>query len=144
MRENVYPQMELSEFKAACQAKCPRCRKGNIFIGNAYGLKIQKMNDRCDYCDLRFEREPGYFYVAMFVSYAFTVAEMITACLACYVLTGNDSSFILYASVALLAVLISSPFNYRYSRVVLMYWLSPGLKYIPNLPRKFPKVPLTK
>lgn len=125
-----------SLFKAAYHARCPRCRQGNIFTGNTYGFKNQKMNRYCDYCGLRYEREPGYFYVAMFVSYAFTVAEMITACLATYVCTGNDSSFWLYASVALSSVFLLTPFNYRYSRVVLMYWLSPGLNYIPDIKKK--------
>ncbi|WP_316929676.1 DUF983 domain-containing protein [Sphingobacterium sp. ML3W] len=94
------------------------------------------MNTHCDYCGLRYEREPGYFYVSMFVSYAFTVAEMVSSCLLAFLITGNDDSFWLYASVALLSVLILSPFNYRYSRVVLMYWLSPGLSYVPNIQKK--------
>lgn len=127
---------QLSEFTAAYQALCPRCRKGKIFTGATYGLKSQKMNTHCDYCGLRYEREPGYFYVAMFVSYAFTVAEMVTACLATYFITGNDHSFWLYASVALMTVFLLTPFNYRYSRVVLMYWLSPGLNFIPGMKKK--------
>jgi hypothetical protein len=52
---------ELSEFKAAWQAKCPRCRIGHVYKGPAYGLKVQKMNSHCEYCGLRYEREPGYF-----------------------------------------------------------------------------------
>ena len=28
-----------------------------------------KMNERCPVCDLKFEREPGYFLGAMYVSY---------------------------------------------------------------------------
>ncbi|MDH5826199.1 DUF983 domain-containing protein [Sphingobacterium faecium] len=132
-KETTY---ELSEFKAASKALCPRCRKGPIFTGNTYGFKTQKMNTHCDYCGLRYEREPGYFYVSMFVSYAFTVAEMVSSCLLAFLITGNDDSFWLYASVALLSVLILSPFNYRYSRVVLMYWLSPGLSYVPNIQKK--------
>ena len=73
---------ELSEFKAAWQAKCPRCRIGHVYQGPAYGLKVQKMNSHCEYCGLRYEREPGYFYGAMYVTYAFSIAEMVTACMA--------------------------------------------------------------
>jgi len=127
---------ELSEFKAAWQAKCPRCRIGRVYKGPAYGMKVQKMNSHCEYCGLRYEREPGYFYGAMYVTYAFAIAEMVAACMATYILTGNDSSFILYATVAIMSVVLMSPFNYRYSRIILMYWLTPGLRYDPNVKKK--------
>jgi hypothetical protein len=84
----------------------------------------------------RYEREPGYFYVAMFVSYALNVAEIVTACLGIYFLTGIDDSFWLYLGVVLGIVIILAPFNFRYSRVILMYWLTPGLKFVPSLAGK--------
>ncbi|MEZ0451499.1 DUF983 domain-containing protein [Sphingobacterium thalpophilum] len=129
-------KQELSEFKAAWQAKCPRCRIGHVYKGPAYGLKVQKMNKHCEYCGLRYEREPGYFYGAMYVTYAFAIAEMVAACMATYIITANDSSFVLYATVAILSVVLMSPFNYRYSRIILMYWLTPGLRYDPNVKKK--------
>jgi len=131
--ENHPHTEKIGTFKAASQALCPRCRKGKIFSGPVYGLKIQKMKSHCDYCGLRYEREPGYFYVSMFVSYAFSVAEMISVCVATYILTGNDSSFWLYTTTALLTVFLLAPFNYRYSRVTQMYWLTPGLNYMPHI-----------
>jgi len=92
------------------------------------------MNEVCKACALKFEREPGYFYVAMFVSYAMNVAEIISISVAAYIL-GLDIVYenlwyfvvIIFTGVALL-----SPFNYRYSRMVLLYWLSPGLHYDPS------------
>jgi uncharacterized protein (DUF983 family) len=122
-----------SEFSAALHAKCPRCRRGDMFSGPMYGLQFQKMNVNCPHCNLRFEREPGYFYVAMFVSYAMNVAELITAAVATYVFTGNLENPWLYMAVLFPAVLILSPFNYRYSRVTLLYWLTPGLRYDPEM-----------
>jgi hypothetical protein len=76
------------------------------------------------------------FYGAMYVTYAFSIAEMVSACMATYILTGNDSSFILYATVAIMSVVLMSPFNYRYSRIILMYWLTPGLRYDPNVKKR--------
>jgi uncharacterized protein (DUF983 family) len=70
-------EKEPSQFKAALHAKCPRCRTGNMFAGPMYSFGSQKMNEKCSHCGLIFEREPGYFYVAMFVSYAMNVAEMV-------------------------------------------------------------------
>ena len=47
-----------------------------------------KMHERCPACDLMFEREPGYFLGAMYVSYA--LGLMIIALIAAllWVLTG--------------------------------------------------------
>jgi uncharacterized protein (DUF983 family) len=50
-----------------CQ-RCPRCRMGSIFRYSIF-RGFPKMHDRCPVCDLRFDREPGYFLGAMYVSY---------------------------------------------------------------------------
>jgi uncharacterized protein (DUF983 family) len=122
-----------SEFSAALHAKCPRCRRGNMFASSMYGLKAQKMNKSCPHCEMKFEKEPGYFYVAMFVSYAMNVAEMITLAVATYILTRNLENPYLYMAILFSGILILSPFNYRYSRVILLYWLTPGLHFQPEL-----------
>lgn len=122
----------LTEMQAAIRARCPRCRTGAMFSGPTYGIKAQKMHKNCPHCNLRYEREPGYFYVSMFVSYAFSIAQMVAICLLVYLITGNDSSFWLYLTASLGIVFVLAPFNFRYSRVVQMYWLSPGLKFMPE------------
>jgi len=126
---------ELTKFKAVMQCKCPRCRKGNIFTGNVYAFKLQRTNVNCPYCNLKFEREPGFFYVAMFVSYAMNVAEIITIGVASYIL-GLPlvyENLWYYVALILTGVFLLSPINYRYSRVILLHWLTPGLSYIPNI-----------
>lgn len=123
----------ISQWYGFTHAKCPRCRVGQVYNGPAYGFKIQKMNEFCPHCGLKFEREPGYFYVAMFVSYAMNVAEMITVAVAAYVL-GLELTFEnvwLFIGILFTTTLLFSPFNYRYSRMILLYWLSPGLHYEP-------------
>jgi len=117
-----------SEFKAALQARCPKCRTGKMFTGPMYSFGSQKMNTRCPHCDFTFEIEPGYFYVAMFVSYAMNVAEMVTLAVAIYMLTGSQSPW-LYVGLLLGVTLILSPFHFRYSRVILLYWLTPGVHF---------------
>lgn len=128
----IEPQYKLlPEFQAALHAKCPRCRTGNMFATPIYSFKGQKMNEFCPYCHLKFEREPGYFYVAMFVSYAMNVAQMVTLAVATYILTGSNSPW-LYIGILLGVSFIASPINFRYSRVVLLYWLTPGLHFNPE------------
>ncbi len=48
--------------------RCPRCRTGSIFRYSIF-RGFPKMQERCPVCDLKFEREPGYFLGAMYVSY---------------------------------------------------------------------------
>lgn len=118
-----------SEFKSAVDGKCPRCRRGDMFNAPLFSFRSRKMHSHCPHCGLKFEKEPGYFYVAMYVSYAFVVAELVTACVATYILTGNLESPWLYLTVAITTTIMMSPFNYRYSRIVLMYWMTPQFSF---------------
>ena len=117
-----------SELKSAIEGKCPRCRTGNMFAAPLLSFKSQKMLERCPACDLKFEKEPGYFYVAMYVSYAMSVAELVAACVATYVLSGNLESPWLYVIVALTVTILLAPFNNRYSRIILLYFMTPSFK----------------
>jgi uncharacterized protein (DUF983 family) len=67
--------------------KCPRCRMGRIFRRSIL-LGFPKMFARCPVCDLRFEREQGYFLGAMYISYllALGIIALIAALLS--VMTG--------------------------------------------------------
>jgi uncharacterized protein (DUF983 family) len=124
----------ISKIQAVIQCKCPRCRKGPIFSGPMFSFKGQVTNEYCSNCHLRFEREPGYFYVSMFISYAMNVAEMISICVGAYIL-GAQLTFEnmwLYIGIIIAAVVMFAPFNYRYSRVMLLHWLTPGLGYVPE------------
>lgn len=121
-----------SKWRALISGKCPSCRRGAIFTGSMYGFNIQRTNYSCSHCNQRFEIEPGYFYAAMYVSYAMNIAEMIAMGFAIYFLSGGRLDFDvvwLYVGVILLGSLLLSPFNYRYSRIILLHCLSPKIKY---------------
>jgi uncharacterized protein (DUF983 family) len=64
-----------------CQ-RCPRCRKGSIFRYSIF-RGFPRMHERCPTCDLKFEREPGYFLGAMYISYGIgiVIVALITALL---------------------------------------------------------------
>lgn len=123
---------KVSKIAAVVNAKCPKCRKGNIFSGPMYSLSFQRTNEFCPHCGLRFEVEPGYFYAAMYVSYALNVMEMVGLGLLTYIVSGESESAGLYIIVLLLGILLFAPFNFRYSRVILLHWLSPKVKYDPH------------
>lgn len=126
----------VSAFSAALTSKCPRCRQGNMFGNSMYSFKQQKMNINCPHCNMKFEKEPGYFYVAMFVSYAFNVAQMIIIAVATYLFAGKLENPYLYMATLFAGILVLAPFNYRYSRVILLYWLTPGLHFNPEFARR--------
>jgi uncharacterized protein (DUF983 family) len=61
-------------FRAMLMQKCPRCEKGNMFQG------IFKMNETCPHCQLKFEREEGYYSMAIVFAnflYALVVAPTL-------------------------------------------------------------------
>ena len=55
--------------------KCPRCRKGDLFINsNPYVLnQLNKMKKCCSNCDLKFVIEPGFYQGAAYVSYGLQI-----------------------------------------------------------------------
>ena len=61
------------------KCKCPNCNEGKVFSGqgNVFLFKMPIMNERCSECNFKFEKETGFFFGAMFVSYALAVAQMI-------------------------------------------------------------------
>jgi len=126
--------------KATLAAKCPRCRRGNMFEGGIYRFGSNRINIYCPACKMIFEIEPGYFYAAMYVSYAMNVGEGITIALLTWLITGNSDSPWLYLTTILGGLLILSPINFRYSRVILLYWLSPKVHYHPELDKPFIKI----
>lgn len=132
--------MAISRFTAMVQSKCPKCRIGKVFEGPVYGFKQQKMNTHCPHCGLKYEVEPGYFYAAMYVSYAFSVSQVVILGLGTALLTQSESP-LLYISVLFAAILLFASFNLRYSRLVLLHYLSPKIIYNPAYQEKMDRNP---
>jgi len=118
---------------AMLHCKCPRCRRGDMFNGMMYSFASNRINERCPHCNMLFEIEPGYFYAAMYVSYSLNVAEAGGLWLGTYLITHNTTSPWLYIFIILGGCFLLSPINFRYSRVFLLYWLSPKVHYQPHL-----------
>lgn len=101
--------------------KCPNCKKGNIFSdsGNMLLFRIPKMNTRCMECNFKFEKETGFFFGAMFVSYALAAAEMMISLVVFWYFI-DLSPFRVFLMIALIAVLLST-INFRVSRAIWIY-----------------------
>jgi uncharacterized protein (DUF983 family) len=54
--------------------KCPHCGEGKVFEKKEHWYQVMpKMKHHCESCHYRFDREPGYFLGAMYISYALAV-----------------------------------------------------------------------
>lgn len=59
-------------FSSIWNYKCPRCRKGDLFVKPFQMNAPLNMHESCSHCQQKFEPEPGYYFGAMFVSYIWT------------------------------------------------------------------------
>ena len=106
---------------AALTCKCPKCINGKIFSnrGNLLLLNIPKMNDKCPVCNYKFERETGFFFGAMFVSYGLAVAQMIASLVVFWYFI-DLSPLRVFAIIATIAVLLGT-INFKLSRSIWIY-----------------------
>jgi hypothetical protein len=87
------------------------------------------MNESCEHCDVRFTPEPGFYFGALYVSYAFTVALFVGIWLILYLLF-DPADWVYVVSIVTGSILII-PFSFRYSRILFLYWFG-GIHYRPN------------
>ena len=85
------------------------------------------MHKQCDHCDFMYEREPGYFYGAMYVSYAMVVGLFLVIGFVIYKVLGiSDINVFLIAIPA--SALLLLPIIFRYSRIIFLHVFG-GVKY---------------
>lgn len=84
------------------------------------------MHKNCPHCGVSFEREPGFYFGAMYITYAFNVALLVAAGLFTWYVVSLPEGINLVL-IAVLAVVIT-PFSFRVSRVLWLYWFG-GLTY---------------
>ncbi|MBI1950685.1 MAG: DUF983 domain-containing protein [Acidobacteria bacterium] len=94
--------------------RCPRCLKGRVFRGHL------TMHDACPACGLVFEREPGYFVGAMYVSYAMAIPAYLLAVVLLRFLFRRLSDLAVLAA-GLPIICLCAPLLFRYSRVIWMH-----------------------
>jgi len=107
----------MSSLFSILNCKCPNCSKGDVYKKHHF-FSFSKMNNTCSECNLLFEKEPGFFFGAMFVSYGLVVAECIAVFVACGVLFFDNWFSYFLIPILLVSVLFFAPFNFRFSRVI--------------------------
>jgi uncharacterized protein (DUF983 family) len=110
--------------------KCPRCHEGLMFEYHPYNLaKIGTMKTHCDKCNLKYSREPGFFFGAAYVSYMLTVAFGVAGFVATRVLMG-ESSWQLYLGVVVTILIVMFPITFVWSRTM---WINMFVSYEPDV-----------
>ena len=108
------------------QLKCPKCREGDLFVNkSSYKYKgFFDMPKKCPKCGQDFEIETGFYYGAMYVSYAITIA--ITVAVFVVMTLFNVFSIIPFLICDVVALVITMPYVTRVSRSI---WIALMIKY---------------
>ncbi len=107
--------------------KCPRCRKGNLYVSsNAYKLsQLTTMNETCPVCGQATEIEVGFYYGTGYVSYGITVAFSVATLVAWWVLIGlslDDNRFFWWMGTNAVLMIVMQPLFMRLSRTLWLSW----------------------
>jgi len=78
---------ESSTLGAILHQRCPRCRSGSIFRYSIF-RGFPKMCERCSVCDLKFQREAGYFLGAMYISFGLALGIIALIGVLLWAITG--------------------------------------------------------
>jgi uncharacterized protein (DUF983 family) len=108
----------VSALSAILHQLCPRCRKGRVFAKPIFS-GWPRMHERCPSCGLKFEREPGYFLGAMYLSYG--LALIVILVVAAILWAATHWSLEKVTIWAILLFLPLAPSLTLFSRVLWIY-----------------------
>lgn len=113
---------------AIAQCSCPQCRKGKLFPVSAFSYsRLTAVNEKCEVCGARLIPEPGFYDGAMYISYAFSVALVITSLVAVTVLVAEPELWMYMTTVVVLNIILL-PAMLRYSKTLYQFGVG-KLKY---------------
>jgi uncharacterized protein (DUF983 family) len=109
----------MNRFTNALKGNCPKCGNTKIFStkGSLLLFKEPKMNSSCSECGYHFDKEPGYFIGAMYISYGMAILELIPTFLIFFWIVP------LWALFTILMVVLFGAmfFNFRFSRILWIH-----------------------
>lgn len=126
------------KFTSIFRAKCPVCLQGKVYeVKNPYDFKkFDKMYERCDKCNHRYEIEAGFWYGAMYVSYAMTVAFSVATFILTYIVDvvfKLNLDALVYFGMIVLNIIALVPITFRTSRLV---WMTFFTSYDPEVAKE--------
>lgn len=109
---------------------CPKCRTGRLFKSG----KILRpgtlfiMHSACPHCKQSLEPEPGFYFGAMFISYAINTALFIVSWVG-LLLIYPDYTLSMLLGILTAVVILSLPLSFRLSRSI---WLAFFVRFDPG------------
>jgi uncharacterized protein (DUF983 family) len=100
--------------------KCPKCAQGFVFQRKLNLLQLPLMHVKCKSCNYTFDREPGYFLGAMYISYGLSVLLGILAFLAITFMLPTIDLFV-KTLLVIAIILLCGRKNYKLSRVIYIH-----------------------
>jgi hypothetical protein len=95
---------------------------------NPYNLRrIFDMPEHCAHCGQKIELEPGFYYGAMYVSYAVTIAWLV-AVWVLFIVLWQGFTPLQYLMVGIGSMILLQPVFFRLSRAI---WLHMFVNYKP-------------
>lgn len=116
---------------------CPVCHEGKVFKYKKvfHPTKFDKMYDRCDRCGHKYEIETGFFYGAMYVSYALTVAISVATFVITHLIY-SDTPYWVYIINILVVLVLMAPITFRSGRLI---WINLFNSYRPEAIEEYQK-----
>lgn len=115
-----------SRLYSILKMKCPQCHEGDFFISHPYDLKkAGELHETCSVCHIKYSKEPGFYYGAMYVSYALTVALFVTMWTS-FNLFFDNVSVGLQIFLIITATILLTPYLYALSKII---WANFFIKY---------------
>jgi uncharacterized protein (DUF983 family) len=100
--------------------KCPNCGQTHVFERGSGIFQMPVMKERCEKCHYRFDREPGYFLGAMYISYGIAVLLGILTFL--FMHFTFPSLPLIWTPIAILfVILLIAKKNYKLSRIIYIH-----------------------
>tara|TARA_B100001778_G_scaffold334219_1_gene344855 strand:- start:2717 stop:3139 length:423 start_codon:yes stop_codon:yes gene_type:complete len=113
MKTDVMAEVSLIRSFVTC--KCPKCRRGKVFTHkNPYHRKFGEIEKKCSVCNFIYEMEQGFWYGAMYFSYAFGV--LISIPIVVLLLLKSNLEIFQITGVIFCVLVVLSPILFRYSR----------------------------
>lgn len=107
-----------SKLYSIAKMKCPCCQEGDFFVSHPYDLKrAGDIHENCAVCGVKYSKEPGFYYGAMYVSYALAVALFVTLWVSLAVFLRVESVGIQVA-VIVASILFLAPYLYALSKII--------------------------
>lgn len=107
-----------SKLYSVFKFKCPNCHEGEFFTSHPYNLKkIGDLHLQCPKCGLKYSKEPGFYFGAMYVSYALGIAIFVSVFVANLILNLGLSLFEILIIIGAF-LFLGTPYLFHLSKII--------------------------